>query len=618
VLLALTCLATVAAAAPPPARKGWLVLRSPAFTVMGDAGQGNLRQVLRRLEQFREALGIMFPRAIVTTPTPTTVIVFKSHKSYAPVKPLYEGKPRNIAGYFLPGQAINYVTLTTENGYDDLGIIYHEYVHLVVNNTLLATPTWFNEGLAEYYRTFEVNPKGDRAALGKVQAEHVLLLRDQFMPLDALLAVDRESPLYNEDSKASIFYAESWALVHYLLLGDDQKLATRTPAFLEALVDGVPFATACERTLGVSTSVLEQGLRNYVRGDRFLSQNVGFTKRLGTIDTLPATPVTEAEAHATLGDLLVHMGRKDDARAELDVAVGMDPGYAPAHASLGMLAILDDAWDDARPHLKQAAAAPSATFLCHYYYALALTQARRAGSHLSTEDEAVVERELRRTIELNPSFADAYAQLAWFIGQSSDRLKDATALMSKAAALSPGDENYALGAASMFAAAQDYPRAKQALGPLASRAADESVRLRARQLLDQIVAYEKQRAAWQAGRAGRDDSVAPPGGAAQPNRPALRELASGETRVFGQLTGIECGRDGIVLAMTADGTTSRVTAPGFEAIDFITYREDLRGQVQCGPRSPPDPVFLTFRPGAGGSTQGVAVAVEFVPTDYHP
>jgi hypothetical protein len=101
-------------------------------------------------------------------------------------------------------------------------------------------------------------------------------------------------------------------------------------------------------------------------------------------------------------------------------------------------------------------------------------------------------------------------------------------------------------------------------------------------------------------------------------RPALRALGQGETRVFGQLTAIECGRSEIVLVATVDGAPMRVSAPRFEDVDFVTYRQDLSGRIECGSRSPSDPVLLTFRSAAGAGTGRVAVAVEFVPRDYRP
>ena len=150
-LLVLLLLVPAVAAADPMPRAGWIGLKAPNFYVIGDVGQRDLREVTRRLEQFREAIGIIFPKAILSTSTPATVVVFKSHKSFEPVKPLYEGKVRkNIAGYFQPGRSLNYVTFTMEEGIEQLDIVYHEYVHLVVNNNITDVPLWFNEGLAEY------------------------------------------------------------------------------------------------------------------------------------------------------------------------------------------------------------------------------------------------------------------------------------------------------------------------------------------------------------------------------------------------------------------------------------------------------------------------------------
>jgi len=51
-----------------------------------------------------------------------------------------------------------------------------------LNNTLQDLPLWFNEGLADYYATFEVTPNGKQASLGKLQPHHVLRLREQWLP----------------------------------------------------------------------------------------------------------------------------------------------------------------------------------------------------------------------------------------------------------------------------------------------------------------------------------------------------------------------------------------------------------------------------------------------------
>ena len=95
-------------------------------------------------------------------------------------------------------------------------------MHLLVGDALADVPVWFNEGLAEYDSTYQMY--GEReATLGRVKEEHVFELRERFIPLTELLAVDHRSPLYNEGERRGVFYAESWALVHYLLLGNPQR-----------------------------------------------------------------------------------------------------------------------------------------------------------------------------------------------------------------------------------------------------------------------------------------------------------------------------------------------------------------------------------------------------------
>ena len=44
-------------------RSGWLRMQSPNFLLVGDVSARDLRQVAERLEQFRDALGILLPKA---------------------------------------------------------------------------------------------------------------------------------------------------------------------------------------------------------------------------------------------------------------------------------------------------------------------------------------------------------------------------------------------------------------------------------------------------------------------------------------------------------------------------------------------------------------------------
>src|SRR5947209_15746678 len=134
-LFALTCLLACAHAAS--ANDTWTSVRSKNFLHVGNASEKDIRQVATRLEQFRDAFSRLFAGANFSSPVPTTVVVFKSDSAYKPFKPVFDGKVDDVAGYFQSGEDVNYITLTSERRAEDpFAVIYHEYVHQLVANTL--------------------------------------------------------------------------------------------------------------------------------------------------------------------------------------------------------------------------------------------------------------------------------------------------------------------------------------------------------------------------------------------------------------------------------------------------------------------------------------------------
>src|SRR5919112_1684008 len=92
-LATVLCLLLAAPAGPGMAKEKWTRARSKNFLIVGNAGEGKMREVATRLEQFREAFARIFTAARFISPVPTTVLVFKSDSSYEPFKPLYQGRP---------------------------------------------------------------------------------------------------------------------------------------------------------------------------------------------------------------------------------------------------------------------------------------------------------------------------------------------------------------------------------------------------------------------------------------------------------------------------------------------------------------------------------------------
>ena len=431
-----------------PQRK-WLQVRSPHFTVMGEAGARDLRLVAERMEQLHAALGQMTKSGQVET-SDVTIVVFKTEAGFRPFLRRYQGTPVPVAGYFLPGP-MNYIAILADRDYDYSEVVYHEYVHLVAERALGSMPVWMGEGVADFYGTFQSIDGGKKARIGDPRGEYLERLRAEFMPLAALTAVEHDSPEYNERDKKSVFYAESWALYHYLQIGEKQKYLPRLPGFVDALLNGVPFDQACLQQLGVSMAALESGLRQYLGSLHFSHFEVTLPDVIQRIERLQPTAVSEGEAHAVLAQLLLFNGEQDEARAHLEHAISVEAQQALALARLAEQTVTRSP-ADALAFAKRAADAAKRTYISEYYRARALEQIAEVDT--SMVHAGAIEGAFRQVVSLNPSAATAYGRLGQLRADAGD-LDEALVLARQAVLLAPARDDFMLGLARVDHARRD-------------------------------------------------------------------------------------------------------------------------------------------------------------------
>ena len=629
------------------AKDNWISVRSQNFFLVGNASEKDIRKVANRLEQFRKVFTLLFPKMNFSTTVPTTVIVFKSDSSYKPFKP-----GPNMAGYFQAGDDVNYITLTTEHAPNNnpFRIIFHEYVHLLIHNTLgRSVPVWFNEGLAEYYSTFDILDDNQKVILGNLIDNHVLYLRqNKLLPLTTLFAVDYRSPYYNEGNKMNIFYAESWMLLHYLMQGNNQQLRPQLARFVNLLAANVAVADAFKQAFQMSFEAFEKDFRSYVQNQKYTATAVTFKEKLEFDSEMQTVPVAEAEAQGYLGDLLLHTNRLNEAEARLQQSLALDPSQAMAQASLGMLRVRQGRFDEAKQYLQKAVAANSRNYLAHYYYAFALSRERmneyQMISSYSSEAAETMRAELGKAIELKPDFPESYTLLAMVNLVRDEETDESIALLKRALSLSRANQRVTFMLAQLYLRKQDFSGARQLLEPIAHGSSDRQMRDHAQTLLDQLAHTEAQLArlkstgneeALTSGEESSRPRLRPRGEAATPAAKeeeeaapapldpmaylseALRKPREGELRVQGMLVGIDCNAKGIFFLVGVGERLLKLHTDGFERMDIRTFTRDVAGEITCGPRKPENPVVVTYLPAnAGRKVDGEATALEFVPKDF--
>ncbi len=410
--------------------------------MIGNADAETLRQVAVWLEFFHAAFGRLVSRSVFDASVPTTVIVFRDEASFIPFKPLYQGRPQNVAGYFQPGEDVNYIAISLdEDARLPFSTAFHEYVHLHLKDNLPAAPLWLNEGLAELYGALQFS-RGE-ALLGAPILHHIgLLRRQELLPLTTLFQIDNSSPHYNEQEKIGIFYGQSWALVHYLMLGLDGGRQQQFSHFLQQIARGETSAKAIERAFGKTIEALEEEFEDYVQRGEFPAHRVASADNPEAFaaTAMQRSALSEGEANFYLGDLLLHTNRPIEAEVYFKQAIAAEPNFLPAYASLGQLYAYQRRYAEARKYLERAAQT-SQNYNVHYLYAYALSrEGVSATGHISEysrEKVAVMREQLLRSIKLAPKFAPAYHLLALVGLVADENLDEAVAMARKATQLEP-------------------------------------------------------------------------------------------------------------------------------------------------------------------------------------
>ena len=640
--IALSGFILAAGSQPAQAKDTWIEVRSKNFTLIGNAAEKDVRQVANRLEQFRSVFGMLFPNVKLNSPVPTTVIVFKSNGAYKPFK-----VNQNVSGYFQPGEDVNYITLTSEKSSDEqpYRTIFHEYVHLLVENTMgAAVPLWFNEGLAEYYSTFDVQDGDRKVILGDLVDNHVLYLREnKLLPLRTLFAVDYKSPYYNEGNKMNIFYSESWMLMHYLLQGEGQKRRPQLGRFMDLLGSKVPIAEAFQKAFETSLESFEKSFKSYIQAASYKATGFAFEKKLDFESEMQSAPLSEADAQAYLGDLLSHTQRFNDAETYLQKALSLNPDLPLAHTSLGMLRVRQNRLQDARQYLAKAVAGDSRNHLAYYYYALALSglspTENRTMSSYAPEAAATIRAQLKKAIALKPDFPESYALLGFVNVVRNEEIDETIELLKRALNMSRANQRILFMLAQLYMRKERFAEARQLLEPLVQNSPNPEMRQQAEALLDGIKRTEEHLARMkefqkEAARqeAARQEALSKP--AEGPTlvlsqtqieddqnsalAEALRKPQAGETRVQGLLTAIECStKGGIVFLVRAGDRLMKFHSDTFEQVDITAFTTGVGGNITCGVRKPEDSIIITFTtPKAGSKFNGEARALEFVPPKF--
>jgi len=421
------------------AADNWIEVRSPHFTVFSNAGEKETRRTADQFEQIRQMFHSAFGGLRVDPAQPVIIVAVKSEstmKAFLPEQWEVKGHV-HAAGLYQPGLDKDYVVMRLDSqGENPFHTLYHEYTHALLRLNFSYVPLWFDEGLAEFFGNSTLGEKESKT--GTPDPGHIYLLQQsKLIPIETLLQVDHQSPYYNESNRASVFYAESWALVHYLMLDQEARQKELLKNFLSAWQKSGSQVEAAQAAFGNLKQFGKQ-IEAYCRQSSF---RIGVVKASQEVNdkNYSVRSGTPGEALALRGDFFAHHNRVDEALPVLQEAVKTEPNLPFAHEALAYAHFRKGQLEEADKDIEEAINLGAKGFAPQYFHGIFLM---RKGS-LAKESIEEAKLSLEKAVQLNPQYAPAYEGLSQAYSRQPSSQKEAVSAAIKAVQLDPGQLTYA-------------------------------------------------------------------------------------------------------------------------------------------------------------------------------
>jgi tetratricopeptide (TPR) repeat protein len=329
-LFAVAC--TSWAGLPSVTDRAWVRARSRHFTVFSNMGRGDAVEVARKLERLTEVLAATNPGLAASSPRITQVFAFRGAQSFSGYQ---RTGTENVAGYFASSDDLNRIVYDASASIPGNDVLYHEFVHGYLARNFAHLPLWLNEGLAMYYSTFVAGES--TAEIGRLLPHaHEWLNDHRLFTTEELFAVDADSPTYRRGDRRTVFYCQSWALVHFMLHSTPENKQTLV-ALLDRLAEGKSAAAAEREAISPEAGkTLIDGLHEYLGRARIKWIDYQFPRKFDPAE-VRVEDMSHAEVLFQLGDLLRSLGEDKSAEEHVRAALVADPSHAPSIALLGYL-----------------------------------------------------------------------------------------------------------------------------------------------------------------------------------------------------------------------------------------------------------------------------------------
>jgi hypothetical protein len=157
--------------------------------------------------------------------------------------------------------------------------------------------------------------------------------------------------LFNDETKVGVFYAQSWALVHYLMFGQKEGTRSALTEYMTAWQNNLPAEEAFQRALGSNYTAIRDAMLDHLNAGNYnmISQPVSPRKVDSTV-----TRATPAAVELALAKLALGASQTDEAKVHAEALVHLDPAAPTGYDVLTWIAAKQGANDRVKATSQQA------------------------------------------------------------------------------------------------------------------------------------------------------------------------------------------------------------------------------------------------------------------------
>jgi tetratricopeptide (TPR) repeat protein len=642
----LMCLLLLLSSSTPAlaAEQQWLRVSSDHFIVLTDAGDKQGHEVAARFEQMRAVFGQLLMRNRLRMAEPIEIIALRSDKDYAQVAPLVNGDPTQAPAFFLAGEDRIFIVLNLFVP-DGWRAIEHPFAHYLLNYNYPPTQPWFDEGFAEYFSSLYLTPKaaelggdpelnpgfvtdvlGNQTQSAAPKSFTEILSNPVWLTWPDLFEMKNRVVNGQEGTHHTLFYAQSWIFVHYLL--SRERLPDVGKYFDLVENQKVPTAQAVQQAFGMTLAQLDQAVKDYFKsltpmkdalGTARQSNHLPFDSSLSQL-ALPfsvddvatsAKPVSLAEGQALVNEMALRIPqRRGKAIEKLEALVSDEKTEtAVAHRALAWAYVQKGETNHAFEELNEAIRLNSMDAWVRMGLASAAYHSGERGAKI--QGLANMMESLHIVIQEFPDYAEAYNMLGWarLTGGGANAAIEA---MKQAVELNPRNEDYRLRLARAYLSAKKFDEAKATLERLKQSQNPQIVETSKKILID-LPFLEKYGVPPVEETSAQKTTDIPPKKASDteedddesPATPVAKESDFDKRPVKflkATLLSVDCSRPpGAALTVSAEGKTMKLRTADYKSLAVIGA-----GEFSCAWKGVP--VNVNYR--AGGKADGDLVSIE--------